>query len=632
MKKLGILSLILFFIILVSYIPISFSVNLFPAYSQWIMQNGLAAPGQIGLPIRISITNLYSSLSFVNLTFYNTYPFEIFNSTLGNYTFFIPRWNQGQTLNFTLLLNIASNIKNGIYLENFSVYSGSFFYRSFVQIPILGYVSFNLQSIWGSLNNSLLVSAGETNLPLTILIKNEGNVLASNVTIFFNNSQTFPIFFYQNSLDVGYVEPGGFNVVTNVANISSVAKNGLYYIPVTIKYFNGDTSEEYLPIYILGNVSIALQSIWGSLNQPISVSAGQNNIPLTIIVKNLGSVLLSNVTLHLRSSFPIIFLQNIVNVGYIPTGSYSIVTTYASIYSNATSGLYYINVTISYFKNQIAYSLLPILISSPTITINAFTYPPQIFPGFYNVRLFVTIVDLSNAPANNAQILLKSPFVFITPTSLNLSLIPPFKPLNLTSIFNVPSSINSGLYNISIILKYDGGNITYNYPIEVYPKANIVISNILYSSLTPGSTQNLIIVTLKNTGLETAKNLKIIVQPNQVIYPHVSSSNPLAALSISTIFIGDLEPNQTFNLSLIMDVSDGANPGSYSIVLTAIWNQTGSIYPFVENLNFNIKIVPTFEQQLLTPSLTNVYFDLLLILVIVIIIAGITVFLRRRKK
>jgi len=613
-------------------IPLSSSINPFPSFSKWITQNGLAAPGQTALPISISITNLYSTLALVNITFTSTFPFRIFNSTNGNYTFFIPKWNQGQILNFTLLLNIANNIKNGIYLENFTISSGTFVFKSSVQVPVLGYVNFDLQGIWGSLNQTLVAAKGETNLPLTIIIKNEGNVLASNVTILFNNSNSFPLYFYQEYSSIGFVPAGGFNVATNVANISSEARNGLYYIPVKIRYFNNSISNDYIPVYILGNVTFSLQSIWGSINQPILVSPGENNVPLTIIIKNLGNVIASNVTLYLKNQFPVMFYQHDVEVGYIPVGEASLITVFTSVYPNATSGLYYINITISYFKNQTTSSLLPVFISSPNISITAYTYPPQIFPGFFDVKLTVFIFDLSNVFANNATLTVKAPFQFVTPSSIRFGIIPAFKSLNFTFLFNVPDNISSGSYDVNITLSYDGGITTYIYPLEVYPKAKIEVTSISYSPLTPGSTNNLVIVTLKNIGNETAKNLKLFIQPNQVIFPHVSSSNPLMALTVSTIYVGDLRPNSSYNLGLVLDVSDGAIPGNYSIVITAVWNQTGSIYPFVENIKIGLSVSPTLEQRILTPSLFNIYFDLLLVIVIAIIATAIAFILRRRKK
>lgn len=104
------------------------------------------------------------------------------------------------------------------------------------------------------------------------------------------------------------------------------------------------------------------------------------------------------------------------------------------------------------------------------------------------------------------------------------------------------------------------------------------------------------------------------------------------ALTVSTIYVGDLRPNSSYNLGLVLDVSDGAIPGNYSIVITAVWNQTGSIYPFVENIKIGLSVSPTLEQRILTPSLFNIYFDLLLVIVIAIIATAIAFILRRRKK
>lgn len=632
MHKLSTSIAIISIVIIAISLPSAFSINLFPAYSQWLTSNGLAAPGQTSLPIKISITNLYSSISFVNLTFINTYPFKIFNVSSNNYTFFIPRWIQGQTLNFTLLLNIANNLKTGIYAMNFSVYSGSFKYSSYVAIPVEGYVEFSLQSVWGELNNTLMASPGQNNLPFTIIIKNEGNVLANNVTIILNNSQTYPILFYENELKVGYVPPGSFNIATDIANISNGIRDGLYYLPVEVKYFNNSIVNEYLPVYILGHVNFDLQSIWGSLNQQFAASPGMQDVPLTILIKNIGNVLVSNVSLFIPNQFPLILFSNKIEIGYIPQGQLNYAIVYVSINSDAKPGLYYLNVTIHYFKNQTINSQLPVLIYSPNINIQAFTFPPQLFPGYTDARLNVIMSDLSNAIVNSANLTVNLPFQLISSNQINIGTIPSFKPINVTFLFNIPNNVTPGSYSLNLTLKYDGGQYNYIYNVQVYPKANFEVVHLSYNPLTPGSSSNIVTIALKNIGLAEAKNVKIILQPNQVIYPHVSSSNPLMALTISSIFIGDLYPNQVYNISLVLDVSDGALPGYYNLELTVLWNQTGSIYPFIQNINVSLKVSPTFEQQLLSPSITNIYFDILLLIVIAIIIVAVLAIVKRRKK
>lgn len=195
---------------------------------------------------------------------------------------------------------------------------------------------------------------------------------------------------------------------------------------------------------------------------------------------------------------------------------------------------------------------------------------------------------------------------------------------------------------MDITVTYDGGSTTRYYQLNVRPRANLVIVSVSYPqppnpslsnlgallstitspTLSPGASKVPITITIMNEGGPVeAKNIMVTISTGQVIQPHVSSSNPLSALTASQAFIGDLKPGQEINVTFLVDVDSNARPGSYPLVLTFIWNQTGSLYPLAESVTTYVTVKPA----------PNVLLWIVLILIIIVIVIGIIAAIRRRR-
>ncbi|WP_243669201.1 hypothetical protein [Vulcanisaeta sp. JCM 16161] len=207
----------------------------------------------------------------------------------------------------------------------------------------------------------------------------------------------------------------------------------------------------------------------------------------------------------------------------------------------------------------------------------------------------------------------------------------------------MPISLPSGPgnYTMSVTVAYDGGSTTRYYVLNVRPRANLVIVSVSYPqppslslsnlgallstitspTLSPGESKVPITITIMNEGPVEAKNIMVTISTGQVIQPHVSSSNPLSALTASQAFIGDLKPGQEINVTFLVDVDSNARPGNYPLVLTFIWNQTGSLYPLTESVTTYVTVKPA----------PNVLLWIVLILIIIVIAIGIVAAIRRRR-
>ncbi|QIW24815.1 hypothetical protein EWF20_12220 [Sulfolobus sp. S-194] len=602
----------------------------------------ILAPGMGPVPITFTLINLGSPIYNVNVTPLSIYPFSLYQYYNNTENITIPEIQTGSQVNVTFLYKISTSASDGIYkiylkvtgeLPNGVVVSKNVS----AIIPILGYVSITAQSIWGSLTSPLVVSGGENNLPLTVVLINSGNVIASNVSVIIKSH--YPVKFEENKINVGYLPVGQPVEIATYASIYPNATQGVYQVPIVISYFNGVNLTANMTVDINGYVNFSIATIWGSINSPITVSSGQSQVPLTFVIRNLGDVNALNVTLDLDSEYPLYFTQKNVYVGIIPAGEYNYASVTVDVYPNATPGVYYIPVTIQYFNTKtVIYT--PVVIYSPNITINAFTIPPQVFPGYYDVEIKAVLVNYGEAIANNVSVSISSPFPLISSNEFTVGALPQGVPANLTFLINIPNETKAGYYYINFTVKYDGGKYIKSFKIEVYPKANLEVVGVYYPTLSSGASQVPITITIKNVGNATAKNVKAILGSNDVIYPYVSSSNPLMALTASEAYLGDIKPGEEVNVTYVVDVSGGVQAGNYTMAITLLWNQTGALFPFVQNDKFTLQVSPSAFSNLISQGIIvevnntkyTISWLVIIVVIVIIILIIVGIALRSRRK
>ncbi|NON63396.1 COG1361 S-layer family protein, partial [Acidianus sp. RZ1] len=408
----------------------------------------------------------------------------------------------------------------------------------------------------------------------------------------------------------------------------------VYTIPIIVTYF-GDTASEpaFVKVPVNGYVNFSIQALWGTTSHPLSASPGSSSLPLTFIIKDVGLVDATNVTLNIVNSYPLLVSQKSIGIGIIPAGEYNEGSITASVYSNITPGTYFIPIKVNYFGDTSLTEYVPIIISGPKLAVNLVTIPPQIFPGFYDIRLEGVVVNYGTGIAENTSVSIsvQPPLELISPNNISLGAIATGGVVNSTFLINVHNNTPAGSYTVYITVNYDGGSLMKPFSVKVYPKAYLDIVGVHYSSLTSGASQVPITLTIKNEGNATAYNVRAILGQSDVIYPYVSSSNPLSALTASESSLGDISPGQEVNVTYIIDVSSGASSGIYPMSVTLVWNQTGSLIPFAQSDSFNVMVSPPLLSQIGKDFSNPITIIIIVVLAIIIIVLAL-VALRRRKK
>ena len=603
-------------------IPVNGQLN-FSVLSVWGSTSDpiVVAPGMQRVPLVLVIKNL-GDVNALNVTVQvepNEYPVQFLETT--GQVGIVPAGGFNEV---TLLANVYPNVSLGVYYipVTLNYYST----KVTVQVPVYvtGYFDIVAQAFWGTQSSPTLASPGVTNLPLTIVLVNTGTSPITNATLYL--PQKGPIYFSMPYITVGALPVGSPVQLLTYASVSPNVKPGVYYVNATLQYYNGLKTQVTIPVAVTGYQFFQVQTVWGSASSPITASPGQNDVPLTIIIRNLGDVNMQNVTLYFTGNeYPLQVSQKVVGFGIIPAGLYSEAMVTVNVFPNATPGTYYVQAMLSNYGYNETVSI-PVTIYGPSIAVNLVTNPPAIFQGYTLAQLIVVVTNYGEGYAMNANVTISTPLEVVGQNTFQLGAIPPGRPLNVTYVISVPSNFTPGKYPVTVRVEYDGGSYTKTFDVTIKPEAKIVVTGV-YSSLTSGASQVPLTLTIKNEGNVTAKNLILTLGSNNYIYPYVSSSNPLMGLTASRYFVGDLAPGQEVNVTFIVDVSN-VPPGSYPITLIAVWNQTQSVYPFESSITVKVPVQPTLGQLLLEPPYVYGIIATIILVIVLLTLAG----MRRRKK
>ena len=298
-----------------------------------------------------------------------------------------------------------------------------------------------------------------------------------------------------------------------------------------------------------------------------------------------------------------------------------------NISSSTTSGIYQMSVrdtsnastTVENVPFQIG------VLATPTIgLVNYFMDPPVVYQNEKYISLDLIFANTGLGPYQNFNVSLQS-------TGFSV----------LTSEYHIPYFASGSTENLTFLV--DALNVTGTQTITVsYGHMISTISTYVHSygdlgitsslaSLQPGSSKDLEEFNLTNTANVTMYDLEIHLVSPSVISIHVSSSNPLSALTADNVTIGKLSTGQEITITFLVDVSSSAKLETYPAQLIVTWYTNSSPHPTLQAYNFNEKITPTVTQQLQS-SLTFTPLNIAILVVIVVLVAALAVVAARGRK
>ncbi|KUO88305.1 MAG: hypothetical protein AT712_06680 [Caldivirga sp. CIS_19] len=583
-----------------------------------------ATPGIGILPLVVPILNLgnvVANNASVTLIVNNGLV-PIINKT---YVGYVP---PGTPVYAIFLINVTSNAPIGVVNGRVIIhYFSNATQNITISIPIVGEPRLTVEGTgWGSPSSPIAVGPGYGVVPLFVTIVNSGTANAVNVNATIILPRGFKALI--NSVTIGGAPIGVPVYAVFMVNVTDVSP-GTYYANLTLTYNNGLTAIVKVPLVVSGEPRLVVEgTVWGSQSSPVTVGPGYGVVPLTFIVVNSGTSPAFNVKANVSLPNGLIPLTRNATIGNVPVGVPIYVTFMVNV-TNVGAGTYYANLTLTYSGGSLTVRGIPVVISGVpnVVVVSYYTNPPNLFPGYPQSLLTVYIGNSGTAVARDVKVrLIGDNYVTVVNPSngvVDIGNLPVGEPVPVNFVISTVNNLYTTVHaNLTLIVNGIGFNKTYIIPLVIKPKANLVVVNVT-SNLSVGDSNVPIYITIANEGNVTANNIEVILNGQGVIEPHVSSSNPLSALTAGTLFIGDLKPGEEKEIIFMVDVQNGINPGDYRATLTLLWNQTGSLIPMVQNDAFTIHVNPSLSQQFVSLLIPNkpssILFYIVLILVIILI-------------
>ena len=381
-------------------------------------------------------------------------------------------------------------------------------------------------------------------------------------------------------------------------------------------------------------------SYWYSENSTQLASPGSNYVPLIVPLEITDNTALSgytasvNLTYHNGLPFNYSYVKglNKAQTDYysltgLSNGTVIPVTQLVNISSNATEGIYQIAITINSTTPGSAVNI-PVnvaVLGTPKLTlVNYFTNPPEIYQNEKFIQFTAVVSNTGAGPAKNTQFSLSSSAFNITTGAYNVSYLPSGSVTNYTFLMNAHNI--TGQNNIDFHM----GSQIFTIPVYLHNYGSLKITSSL-PTLTSGASKLLETFNITNTGSNTLLDVNVHLLSPSVVSIHVSSSNPLGALTANNFTIVQLNPGQKITVTYIVDVSSAAQSVSYPAQLVVQWHLNNTANQFYQTYNFNESVSPTAIQQFKS-SLTFTPLNMVVLAVIVILIVALVAVSARSRR
>jgi len=468
------------------------------------------------------------------------------------------------------------------------------------------------RSGWFSLENPQLVEPGMNNVPLVVnfVVETPSTIYNLNVSVNATYNQYFNYSYIhgpnrdvRNYYNIPEANPGENFSIIQLLNISPQTPTGYYQMYLDYSYetstssYNG-TVPFIVPVLGYAEPVIA-NAFFGTKNNSIYATSFMNNVPITVIIENMGNSPAFNLSVNFTPSYPLSGFNQLVPISGIPQYSAIPVTFLVNI-GNATEKIKQ-NLSITYnngIKRNLTFSLF--LAGYPSIKISqSYINLGNVAPskGLNGVPLTLYIEDASVVPATNVTVVFHPKYPLAGAVQhINISAIPSYGILPLNFIVNITGS--AYVANESINIYYNGSwkTLTFQVVISGAPKINLVT----YYTEPMWVYENEQYVILKaifvNSGNAFARNFNVTASSDMFNISQIQYHFPLVA------------PGQILNLTYVISTKNIS--GNYSIVLSTTFGNFSlyvNVLPApVLNMTYSIPTVyPGSNKNLFVFKLTN---------------------------
>jgi len=387
------------------------------------------------------------------------------------------------------------------------------------------------------------------------------------------------------------------------------------------------------------NNAMAVTSVsWYSPNSTELPAPGSNGIPLYVTFTSYATITDANISLNLSA------YKSPLSYTYI-SGPNSDVRTY-NIIPEIEQGHSYtimqlVNISkiskYQYYDENLTYSnttisgntTFTIPVGHPQIgLISYITNPPVIYQNEKFIKLTAYTENTGTSAMKNVKVnITSSDYNIVTPVQYSIAYYPQGKLLNFTFYINADNITGKA----PVYLHINNDTYTLNTFIHSNGKQSLSIS-VLKKSLVSDTKKQIMIFYLNDTGNRTYLDVQVHMLSPSIIAIHVSSSNPLGALTANNVTFAQIKPGESITVTYVVDTSS-APSGNYPVQMLVQYHFNNTAETFDRVYTYNQKIVPTTTQQVETTMVEPLYAGLTaLIIIILISIGAIAVHSKRKSR
>jgi hypothetical protein len=390
---------------------------------------------------------------------------------------------------------------------------------------------------------------------------------------------------------------------------------------------------------VTGNNILAVTSVsWYTHNSTNLPAPGSNGVPLYVTFVSYTTISDANVSINLTAyksplsysyiSGPDKKVRTYNIIPEIQAGNSYTIMQLVNVSKNSENSFYDEN--LSYHNSTInGNTSFTIPVGKPDIGIISYaTDPPVIYQNEKFIKLEVFTENTGTSAMRDLFVNTTSPdYNVITPYNYSIGYYPAGKLVNFT--FYIDAKNVTG--NAPLYLHMNGDTYTLNTYIHGNGK-NALTVGVEKKDLISNTKKQLLVFYINNTGTQTYRDVEIHMLAPGVISIHVSSSNPLSALTANNVTFAQIKPGQSIKVTYLVDTSPGS-AGTYHVQLLVQYHYNNTAETFNKVYTYNQKIVPTVEKQISNNITDPLYAAMIGVVIIILIsIAAVAVHTRRKAK
>jgi hypothetical protein len=478
---------------------------------------------------------------------------------------------------------------------------------------------------------------GDNGVPMKIVLTNTGTVDLHNITATLQLKEPFSWNYLENgkvveknvqSYNIASIKVAEVAEASYFVSLARTAVPGLYIQQALISFNDGNKMVEKsydLPFQISSDVILSI-----SANQ-VNVEPGKVT-PVVFNITNNGQEAVHSLaisTVNLDSAFSSV--DSPVWIGDLGAGETKIFTM--SIFTAPQT------VTVSPLELGLDFQaggrtlqqtqeVAVNIVGQSDFALRTVKVTPAIsYPGDVGDRIDLELTNAGYAVTEDVSAILGLPDGFSPAwgdsNSVYIGKMLPDQTSVASFFVNIDSSISTGSYPLSLIVKHAKGESEVNVNFIVASKAKFELVSIMDSALYPGATNAPLKVVIKNVGSSNAQTITTTFLGGNSL-PGVKSNTVTSVGNVESI--GDTIPGQSFTTTFIVNVDPTSPAGEFPATIEIGWLQDDTT--FVQTLTIPVKMASGPAYLLYYQGVPWTY-----IIILGVLVAGLMSFvtLRRRR-